>query len=862
MSNLLNIYNENFGQTVVTNGNFIAVSNVNSKPYDCDEGFSRISEVLVYQKNQFTTNYSLAKVYKRPASIHNGEILSYYTEQSASALHTASISKESGSATNNDLSCSFVIVEDDSINILQSNFGAAMSICEKFLVISDPSLIETLGDAYINNSFVNVYKLYDDSVGYCGDATTPTSFTLPDAPYCKFTGSSADGFGTAVAVSDKYLAISSPYASNNSGSVYVYQASGSCETYYLMQVISSSNSSDKYFGSAVYIDKYSQDKLVISSAPETDSKVFVYTLNNNSWSLNQVLTQNTSSKWYKLDGTKDLDWYPDPTRTIPYNTGYGHSIAVANRNLIVGSPTDLIYYEYSSSLQLIGSQTLRYRGAIYHYCIPTGSVDSKFVLMDKSYGDVNTFKDNMLGHSVDITNKYAVAGSPKPNFPYSSLYLSGSVDRYDINFEPNDFGSSTFNGQVLLYHIVPDLCGDKSTLSMATTTPIGYRKKMGETFSAFGSAVGLSDINLVVGSPTSLNDDLYLNKPFALEQSSSGLFSCSLSNLTAGVYFRMEDAICDCSGHDLNSTPSGSIIYVMDDTENGGGYIFGKSFIYDFSDLHKNYTIGNSFYGYNKLVINNTGSILSDILKDPLNNLNGYIYGSYQSQITLHEKQYICTVEPGEFNVSTNPTALTSSFTGSYCVIDKDVFDFNNLDIILRYINYKLTSTHAESWWNVLVSGDVQESIFGFFTSSITNYTDNRLTTALKCELSTKNFDVNNDGIVNYADAYMIWNYFISNLTIENYQQYVTPTSKRKSYDDIIKFLDKQTGKGGQNIIKAEFFEYNHSSSIDPTGSYLAPYITDVGLYSGADLVAIAKLASPIKNNGQIPINIVVKWDT
>jgi hypothetical protein len=42
----------------------------------------------------------------------------------------------------------------------------------------------------------------------------------------------------------------------------------------------------------------------------------------------------------------------------------------------------------------------------------------------------------------------------------------------------------------------------------------------------------------------------------------------------------------------------------------------------------------------------------------------------------------------------------------------------------------------------------------------------------------------------------------------------------------------------------------------------LAPYITTVGLYSGAELVAVAKLAAPIKNTGEIPINIVVKWDT
>jgi len=75
-------------------------------------------------------------------------------------------------------------------------------------------------------------------------------------------------------------------------------------------------------------------------------------------------------------------------------------------------------------------------------------------------------------------------------------------------------------------------------------------------------------------------------------------------------------------------------------------------------------------------------------------------------------------------------------------------------------------------------------------------------------------------------------------------------------------FLNKKTGKFSTSTIKTDFFSYNLSSSYDPTGSYLAPYITTVGLYSGAELVAIAKLAAPIKNTGEIPINIVIKWDT
>jgi hypothetical protein len=233
---------------------------------------------------------------------------------------------------------------------------------------------------------------------------------------------------------------------------------------------------------------------------------------------------------------------------------------------------------------------------------------------------------------------------------------------------------------------------------------------------------------------------------------------------------------------------------------------------------------------------------------------------NYKSELNLFEKQYICTIEPGEFNVSTNPTAVTSS-TFDYGVINKQTFDFNNLDIILRYMNYKLTSNSSEKWWTNFVSGDYEESVFNFYSSSILDYNENKLTNDLRNKCGELNLDINDDGIANTQDASMLWKYFIQNLTPNNFTNYLNPRCKRNNFNDIFSFLNEKTGKF--NIIKQKsvFLDYNYSSSLDPTGSYLAPYITTVGLYSGADLVAIAKLAQPIKNTGEIPINIVVKWD-
>jgi hypothetical protein len=63
--------------------------------------------------------------------------------------------------------------------------------------------------------------------------------------------------------------------------------------------------------------------------------------------------------------------------------------------------------------------------------------------------------------------------------------------------------------------------------------------------------------------------------------------------------------------------------------------------------------------------------------------------------------------------------------------------------------------------------------------------------------------------------------------------------------------------------IKGGFGDYEVSSSIDPTGSYLAPYITTIGLYDDSmTMVAVAKLGRAIKSLPDFPVNFIVRIDT
>ena len=65
------------------------------------------------------------------------------------------------------------------------------------------------------------------------------------------------------------------------------------------------------------------------------------------------------------------------------------------------------------------------------------------------------------------------------------------------------------------------------------------------------------------------------------------------------------------------------------------------------------------------------------------------------------------------------------------------------------------------------------------------------------------------------------------------------------------------------NSTLAGFEHYDLSGSVDTTGSFLAPFITTIGLYDdNCDLVAVAKLPQPIKSEPDMPVNFIIRFDT
>jgi hypothetical protein len=91
----------------------------------------------------------------------------------------------------------------------------------------------------------------------------------------------------------------------------------------------------------------------------------------------------------------------------------------------------------------------------------------------------------------------------------------------------------------------------------------------------------------------------------------------------------------------------------------------------------------------------------------------------------------------------------------------------------------------------------------------------------------------------------------------------VTQNVQTKKYDGTTQNTELKYFNLKSARINPLFWEYDFSASNDPTGSYLAPYITTIGLYDNEmNMIAVAKLPQPIKSMPDYPLNFIIRFDT
>jgi len=622
-------------------------------------------------------------------------------------------------------------------------------------------------------------------------------------------------FGYSISLNDEWLAVGSPYESGSTGNVYMYRmVDNNVLSWSFVQTLpvpSNINNGDN-FGFDVRLNKATSSfswSLVVGSLKATSSNAYVYQFDGTEWNNTFTLYPDSSSV------------YPVPFySTVPIVNNYpntsdlfGKSVSIYGTSIMVGAPTDRIIQEYSSSAQ--------YRQGAVYFFEQCSNANYGYYLARKSYGNEIIMNNNFLGWSVSIYGNYAVAGIPKIDFMSSSVcYLRGSL--FQENYCDNDI-ETTLCGQYALYNKATGSIPDTTDVDWDITNIYQIKKQILSPYRVMGYDSSVSQQFIVVGSPMLMT---------------SGSTVMDLDAFTGSF-----------TGN----------VYDLDD-------LCGKSYIYNLKNLRENFYVGNVFYRNGKIIIMTSGSNFEGLQLNDVST-NSYEYDlSFTSKQTVYEKQIVCPVEPGEFNVSTNPTAVVLP-SSSFDINKNGQFDFQDTDILLRYMAYKNTQAGGNpitDWTSSIIDTSTNEEITiynmyssswqgtdNLFSSSFT-YIDNSLYSSL---------DFTNDNRINYNDMFILWKYFIYRLTQKNYESYLSPNSQLKYLSGILDYLDGETLRGHPPVINQNFLDYPTLSQADPTGSYLAPYATSIGLYSGTELVAIAKLGSPIKITPDFPINFVVKID-
>lgn len=803
----LEITNENYGYAVTTYGDYVVAANPALIRYSvASASILRTGSLDYFRYNKNTDQHDfIGQLF-----FVSPEVNILLAAESGSVpslrdpLHTEL--NNTGSTQNKDLE----IDKNKYTSSLENGLGLSVDLYDKILVAGSPyftvSTATSASGASTSGSAVNIFNL--------GVSELVTFSTASDA-FVAFLDnpdtSVTESFGRAVAINSSWIAVGSPYVSASNGMVYLYQntSTGSTYSWTLFQKIepTGANTSNSKFGWSLKLNKQSgsfSGSLIVGCGNIINGQAFYFEFISGSWIQTYTFTPDTQTIYPLTFG----DFTPYTTN-LNVSNGFGYSVSTFENTVVIGEYLDRSVYEFSgSSLYQQGSVS------IYERC-PTH--DPKFALVLKTYGTSSILKNNRLGYSVDVFANNAIAGIPKiNNESMTSCYIAGVTEQLH---QCPDTLETAVHGQAML------LQKDTGSGQWGIVNIYQRKKKYLSPYRAFGDSVAIDGRSMVVGAPMPLSDS---NREIPL-------------------------SVTESNGIELDD-------------------VCGKAYIYNLANLHDHFHVGNVFYRNGKIVLMTSGSVFDGLFFNPVNSATYQYDLLLKGQHTIFEKQIICPVNPGEFNVSTNPTALTKP-TSSLDINGNSQFDFQDVDVILRYMQYKNTTrlglTVSTDWSSSIVSADDEISLLNYYQSLPTynaNFTSTLASESIVRWETQDTFmqqvlDLNQDNKIDTRDMLILWKYFSNRLTQDTYSGYITPASQRKLFSDIIDYMNFLSQKTAVPQINSMFVDYERLSATDKTGSFATPLVTTIGLYSGLDLVCVAKLGNPIKITPELPVNFVVKMD-
>lgn len=810
------VRNENYGYAVATYGNYVVVSNPDFLRWDrltASYYHSGTVDVFLYNRSSDEHDYlgTLYQVWRPMDVISNTEIISaswhINTEQSQSNYYPA---------------WNIAIDKDLYTASLENAFGKSLDMYENLLIVGTPYLTQvTQTTASFLTASYAMAEVYDmNALKWTANSQSAATFTIDDPdlyvdPYA-ITGS----FGWSVSINKDWLAVGSPFYSASNGAVYLYRNVSTNNQYswsLFQRLLPTNPVNEAQFGWSLKLNKADTQyswSMVVGCGNLAAGAAYFFEYIGNAWSQSYVFAPDYTvmpltfnSEYYAPPGQFQTPYGPVDYLTMNHTNGFGYSVGCYDDAVVVGEPYDRVFFEYSgSSVYQQGSAYIFERCKDY----PKG-----FQQVFKTYGTPTTLYNNVMGWSCDMFGENVTVGIPKIDVEgMSSCFVAGTLEQ--LHYCNSDL-QTLINGQAMLVQ--------KNTGSgqWGITNVYQRKKKYLSPYRDFGYDVAIADNSMVVGAPMYMWD----------------------------------------SNRDMNISVTHSANTNLDD-------ITGKAYIYNLHNLRDEFHVGNVFYRNGKIIIMTSGSVFDGLFYSPVNT-STYEYDlEFKSQHTILEKQVICTVDPGEFNVSTNPTSVTKE--ASILDINQNgVFDFQDADVILRYMQYKNTQILglpvSFDWSSSVVLSDDERSLYNYYASNTDNtttpyylsqsfYNWENVDTSMQTTL-----DLNQDFRIDIRDMNIMWKYFTNRLTQENYALLITPSCHRRLFSDVMDYLNGLSRKYAKPMIQARFLDYERLSTFDKTGSYLAPMATTIGLYDGLDLVAVAKLGTPIKVTPELPINFVVKMD-
>ena len=457
----LSLDNINYGYAVATNQTYAIVANPAISLYSSSAYVNGNVEVLQYdiQTDSFRHKETLAKYITQSF---------YLTTEDSEILTT-------------DGSTNYRFLYDVStVTPISSRFGQSVAVHDTSLVVGDSLYYYQYGSSTIfTGSSVDIYNL-------SGSISTTASYVTSLTNSFESRYDSNTNFGVAVDIYKDTIVVGASSVSGSKGAVYIYKKIADVWTHY-QTLVGSLAITGSRFGGCLKLDQSGSYDIIIGNDADIAADVYVYSFQSSSgyWSETQVLSENRSVDFTETLKLRNGNWPPYITSSV-HSSSFGHSVAIYGNDILIGAPTDTIYFPYSGSNEFI------HCGAAYFYenC---NSQQGGWRLKDKTYGPLDLLNENYFGWDVELYETASLIASCKTNFPFSSSYLENTFyKKFECN--PNDNIIDTL-GQVIIY--------DKDTTSSAWTyrTSISKHKKYGEPYAVYGFDVALHGNSILVGSP-------------------------------------------------------------------------------------------------------------------------------------------------------------------------------------------------------------------------------------------------------------------------------------------------------------------------------------------------------------------------